>query len=76
MFTFKIGYVFLVLPVLKNPEYVCVQITKKLTKDYWEQLSTFGCLGQTIAYDIISQQKVCSLFHGKLSEPKVAFDYA
>jgi len=45
--------------------------------DSWEPLNTtFGCLGPIIANDIILQQKAYSLFHGKLSELKAAFDYA
>jgi len=47
----------------EDAEYVHVQLQKKLHQDYWELLNTtFGCLGQINANDIIQQQKIIAKF--------------
>jgi len=59
----------------KNPEYALLQ--RKIPKDYWEQFkTTFGCLSQIIANNIIPESVVMGTLVGELSELKHLFNKA
>ena len=56
----------------KKPEYVCQLLERKIPKDYWEQLNTtFGCLSQIIANNIIAESVVMGTLIGELTELKI-----
>jgi len=61
----------------KKPEYVRQLLERKIPKDYWEQFNTtFGCLSQIIANNIIPESVVMGTLIGELAEVKHSFKKA
>jgi len=61
----------------KKPEYVHHLLERKIPKDYWEQFNTtFGCLSQIIANNIIPESVVMGTLIGEMDELKHYFKKA
>ena len=58
-------------------KYVCQLLKRKIPRDYWEQFNTtFGCLSQIIANNIIPESVVMGTLIGELTELKHSFKKA
>jgi len=56
----------------KNLNMFVNYLERKFPKDYWEQLNTtFGCLSQIIANNIIAESVVMGTLIGELTELKI-----
>jgi len=61
----------------EKTEYVCKLLERNIPKDYWEQLNTtFGCLLQIIANNIIPESAMMGTLLGELAESKHSFKKA